>query len=360
MCYAISASIVGTQAVLNSKCLALLLDATTRGEKDEFAFWYLYFMLGTWLVLVLYWLVRLDHGLSLFPPVFIIPMMQAFFLVFAILCGGIYLEEFVNFSLAQCVGFTAGVALILAGVYGLAPVGMILHVPGDPAAPAPVKIADSCGSAMVHTECVLTDKQRDLENAELDQQLQAILSLKPQPEQQPDINLFSAAVQPGGEDENAQPSPDSGGASSTRTGGASKKNRRVVKRPLNVETVALPPVQVRGAVELCNLNPHQHHHHGASSAHVSPRGCPAQEGAEEDCEVLVPAAPLIGMAGALALVHDSWQATTTCTEHGEHDNHHHHHHHSPRSRRGSADHGLSPRGVPKSAEKSSGVEPCPV
>jgi hypothetical protein len=269
-CYAVSSAIVGTQAVLNSKCLAMLLDSTSRGDKEEFEFWYFYFILGTWLVLVSYWLARLDGGLALFPPMFIIPVMQVFFVFFAILCGGIYFQEFVHFSLVQYIGFIIGVSMILCGVYGLAPVDMKLYVPGDPAAPAPVKVACAL-TGLVHSENVLTDKERDLENAEMDMELQAILSLKPQPEQHPDINLFSASVQPAaGDEEMGPPSFDVNGTAPARTGGTSKKNRRVVKRPLNVETVALPPVQVRGSAD------HYNHHH-AGTDNATPSGSPPRE-----------------------------------------------------------------------------------
>lgn len=87
-CYAVSSAILGTQAVLNSKCMSMLLQVTFRGEKNEFEDWFLYFVLATWLMLVSYWLHRLDKGLLLYPPLFIIPIMQVFFVVFAILCGG--------------------------------------------------------------------------------------------------------------------------------------------------------------------------------------------------------------------------------------------------------------------------------
>jgi hypothetical protein len=54
----------------------------------------LYFVLATWLLMVTYWLQRLDSSLEKFPPMFIIPVMQVFFVLFAIICGGIYFEEF--------------------------------------------------------------------------------------------------------------------------------------------------------------------------------------------------------------------------------------------------------------------------
>jgi hypothetical protein len=128
-CYAVSSAILGTQAVLNSKCMSMLLQVTFRGGKNEFLDWFVYFLLVSWIVLVVFWLRRLDRGLLLYPPLFIIPIMQVFFVVFAILCGGIYFKEFDHFTPSQFVGFTCGVSMILGGVYGLAPPDMQLTVP---------------------------------------------------------------------------------------------------------------------------------------------------------------------------------------------------------------------------------------
>jgi len=51
-CYACSSAIVGTQAVLKSKCMALLIQVTLNGKQNEFASWYIYFILVIWLMLV--------------------------------------------------------------------------------------------------------------------------------------------------------------------------------------------------------------------------------------------------------------------------------------------------------------------
>ena len=47
--------------------------------------------------------------------------MQVFFVLFAIICGGIFFQEFETYDAIQFVGFLSGVVLILLGVYGLAP-----------------------------------------------------------------------------------------------------------------------------------------------------------------------------------------------------------------------------------------------
>ena len=119
--FAVSSAIIGTQAVLNSKCMSMLIQVTSRGIVNEFELPHIWWILITWIILVAYWLRRLDVGLAMFPPMFIIPVMQVFFVFFAILCGGIYFQEFDNFTTTMYIGFVIGVLMILGGVYGLAP-----------------------------------------------------------------------------------------------------------------------------------------------------------------------------------------------------------------------------------------------
>jgi len=220
LAYSISSTIIGTQAVLNSKSLALLIGATLRGEKNEFGFWYVYVMLGTWLVLVGFWLRRLDLGLSLFPPLFIIPVMQVFFMFFAILCGGVYFQEFAAFGLMQYIGFCAGVLLILTGVYGLAPVDMKLFVPKEPCE----GLSGGAGS-----EIKYKDLEHNVEAADqafplelqLDEPVVLDLKVKPEPPApKPDISSVVAVEEP----------PITISTPCTTPG--VKKSRKVVKRPL--------------------------------------------------------------------------------------------------------------------------------
>ncbi len=119
--FVISSTIIGTLAVLNSKCLSMLIQVSVRGVSAEFEQPTVYVVLVTWILLVAFWLRRMDLGLELYPPLFIIPVLQVFFVLFAILCGGIYFEEFLLFSTPQWIGFIIGVLMILLGVYGLTP-----------------------------------------------------------------------------------------------------------------------------------------------------------------------------------------------------------------------------------------------
>ena len=260
LCYAISSSIIGTQAVLNSKCLALLIDTTLSGEKNEFAFWYLYMVLGTWIVMVAYWLIRLDQGLALFPPAFIIPLMQVVFMIFAILCGGIYFKEFEHFTTMQYILFSVGVIMIVAGVYGLAPLDMKLYVPGDPNAPDPVKMCEAACSATVHSELVLPMcHMAAVAEDELEKMFEGALHIKPghhlfqhddkEKDQtgdftdvNTDLNIYSSMTN--GEQSEVS-SPTGCRFDFQRESPHKQHKRKVVKRPVSDLPDQLPPVNSR-------------------------------------------------------------------------------------------------------------------
>lgn len=123
--FSVSAAIMGTQAVLNSKCMSMLIQVSSTTDRNEFERPTIWVILVTWIMFVAYWLRRLDKGLELFPPAFIIPVLQVFFVFFAIMCGGIYFEEFTTFGMKQWLGFIFGVFFILVGVYRLAPVDSV-------------------------------------------------------------------------------------------------------------------------------------------------------------------------------------------------------------------------------------------
>ena len=118
--FAISSTLIGTQAILNAKCMSMFIQTSAQGD-NEFEKPAIWVVLMIWLILTIYWLKRLDLGLELFPPMFIIPVLQVFYMFFAIIAGGIFFQEFNSFTPIQSTFFALGVACILGGVYGLAP-----------------------------------------------------------------------------------------------------------------------------------------------------------------------------------------------------------------------------------------------
>ena len=149
LAYVVSSAIIGAVAVLYAKCLSMLIQVSARGIVNETILAPFYICLVIWILFVAYWLRRLDGGLELFPPLFFIPVIQVAFVFFAIVIGGIFFEEFNTFTWEQWLGFTAGVVMILAGVYGLAPSDVdVLSVQGHEAAVHPVDFDPSIDAAV--------------------------------------------------------------------------------------------------------------------------------------------------------------------------------------------------------------------
>jgi len=118
--YATFSAIIGTQSVVQAKCLSILLRATANGD-SQLGNWFTYFVLLAWLASTSFWLTRMNTALSMFDGLFIIPVLQVFWTFFSILSGGIYFEEFDSFSPGQMCGFSFGVIVVFVGVYMLAP-----------------------------------------------------------------------------------------------------------------------------------------------------------------------------------------------------------------------------------------------
>jgi len=121
LCFCVSSAIVGAFAVVNAKNMSMLLSSSATTDRSEFKHEQLYIIFFCWIFIVGFWVGRIDQGLDLFPPLFVIPVIQVCFVFFSILCGGIFFKEFHSFTGKQYAGFVSGVALILFGVYGLAP-----------------------------------------------------------------------------------------------------------------------------------------------------------------------------------------------------------------------------------------------
>jgi len=114
--YAVFSALWGTLSVVFAKLLALLLELQSR-DIDIFAHWFTYVCLVCWLVLMLYWLYRLNTALGQYNPLLIIPLLQANFIFFATVSGGIYFEEFNYMSKTGWIGFSGGVVLMFSGIF---------------------------------------------------------------------------------------------------------------------------------------------------------------------------------------------------------------------------------------------------
>jgi len=118
--YAVFSALFGTLSVVFAKLLAKLLELQGAGG-NVFAHWYTYVTILSWLFLMGFWLYRLNDALSLYNPLFIIPLLQANFIFFAIVSGGIYFQEFNYMIKLNWIGFVFGIFLMFVGIALLVP-----------------------------------------------------------------------------------------------------------------------------------------------------------------------------------------------------------------------------------------------
>jgi len=114
--YAVFSALWGTLSVVFAKLLALLLELQAK-DMNIFSHWFTYICIICWLVLMIYWLYRLNSALGQYNPLLIVPLLQANFIIFATISGGIYFQEFRYMNNTKWIGFITGIVLMFAGIY---------------------------------------------------------------------------------------------------------------------------------------------------------------------------------------------------------------------------------------------------
>lgn len=118
ICYAAFSAAIGTQSVVHVKCLSELLElwTTTTEGVDIWVHWYTYVTILAWLSMILTWIYLLNKAIAFYDPLFMLPLMQANFIFFAVLSGGVFFQEFDEFKPIQWVLFFSGVGVMLVGI----------------------------------------------------------------------------------------------------------------------------------------------------------------------------------------------------------------------------------------------------
>ena len=119
--FAIPSTVVGTQAVIQSKCMAELLRASiTAGSWKSLSSIVVATVVFAFILFISLWLVRLQEGLARFEGLVIIPMLQCFWIISACVQGGVFFQESLFMQKDELVSFTAGILILLVGVAVLA------------------------------------------------------------------------------------------------------------------------------------------------------------------------------------------------------------------------------------------------
>jgi len=126
--FVVGNAIIGTQSVSLAKSVSAITKALTRSSTRSLQLksWFTYVILIGWAFTMTFWVNRMNKALQLFEAAFIIPLLQVVWTMLSIVGGGIYFNEFSDFTLYQMNMFISGVCVVLFGIFLLAPKGMDL------------------------------------------------------------------------------------------------------------------------------------------------------------------------------------------------------------------------------------------
>ena len=113
---------IGTTSVTLGKSLSgLLLQAFEDLFSSSFVTVWPYLLTFLFVVITIFWLYRMNNALKIYDAMFIIPVLQALWLLFAVLGGGIFFEEFANMTIVDNLLFALGIFILLCGVSVFSP-----------------------------------------------------------------------------------------------------------------------------------------------------------------------------------------------------------------------------------------------
>ena len=118
--FALRSALVGTQSVVFAKSTSLLLRTSVTGE-SQFGKLFTYCVLAALGATALFWCQRLNAALRRYPSLVIIPALQINWLVWSMVAGGLYFDEFAAWHAHEYALFGAGIAITLVGLALLEP-----------------------------------------------------------------------------------------------------------------------------------------------------------------------------------------------------------------------------------------------
>ena len=121
--YSFVSACLGTQSVLQSKCIAELIKSFLFSECTDWRIILnsdVLLMVLAFIVFLGIWLRRLMRALSLYDGLVIIPILQVSWTLCAIIQGGLFFHEFQQYTSLQLEFFFFAIGLILVGVFMLA------------------------------------------------------------------------------------------------------------------------------------------------------------------------------------------------------------------------------------------------
>jgi len=131
--FAVSSALIGgAQMIVHSKALAEVLDMLFRGALpfvDMMSSWFFWVELAITATCGIYWGVQMNAAITLYDPLFVIPLLQASYILFGSIASGIFYREFETLGESGWVpnvavawtAFVSGIVLVVVGILLLAP-----------------------------------------------------------------------------------------------------------------------------------------------------------------------------------------------------------------------------------------------
>ncbi|KAA8491297.1 putative magnesium transporter NIPA8 [Porphyridium purpureum] len=122
--YAVRAGIWGAYSVTLAKSLSMLLIQLLQPNRDHtnpLVMPETYFIIMAFVASAMYRIMRLNQALKMFDAVYMVPMLNINWILFASVGGGIYYDEFATWGVKEFMAYTVAFGTIIGGVLLLCP-----------------------------------------------------------------------------------------------------------------------------------------------------------------------------------------------------------------------------------------------
>lgn len=119
--FAITSALFGTMSVVFAKIIAIIFFS---GKTSDFigpSSYFFYLCIIAWILFAAVWLFRLNQALSLYNTLFIIPLLQASFIILANVSGGTYFNEYEQLTNVESGLYALGILLLIFGIVLVSP-----------------------------------------------------------------------------------------------------------------------------------------------------------------------------------------------------------------------------------------------
>lgn len=116
--FAISSSSLGVQSVVQSKCMAQLLNLAAHGV-PIFSEGYFYVVATLLLATTALWALKLSYAIEKFDSTLMIPLLISHYIAYAVIGGGIYFKEYQHMTGKQSITYATGLAIVFSGLISL-------------------------------------------------------------------------------------------------------------------------------------------------------------------------------------------------------------------------------------------------